>query len=67
MNQYYYARPGIGIKGDSSRFTDDVAVTWAMNKQQAYANFKKLYVNVTLRDVWEVKYNKYGVAILTEY
>lgn len=50
------------------RFTDDVAICWAKNKQEAFDKFKPLYGYATLNDIFEPRYIvNCGVAILTDY
>lgn len=48
-------------------FTDDVAITWAMNKKEAIARFSELYAEIKPKEVFQVKYNSKGIAILTDY
>ena len=47
--------------------TDDCALCRACLKKQAIKKFQKLYCNFDESNVFRVKYNKYGIAILTDY
>ena len=49
------------------KFTDDVAITYAADKGEAMKKFSRLYSNIEDKDVWEVKFRAYDVAILTDY
>lgn len=49
------------------KFNDSVAITYASNKDEALANFNRLYNNVTEQDVTQVVFNSYGISILTDY
>lgn len=64
---YCYAVPN---QMREHRFTDDVAICEAYNKEEAVDKFRKLYDPVggdIKQFVHEVHYNNYGVAILTDY
>ena len=52
---------------DNHTATDDCALCRAWSKKQAIKKFKKLYCNFDESNVSRVKYNKYGIAILTDY
>lgn len=47
-------------------FSDDVAITYAPNKEVAYMRFKLLY-NLDFSEITEVTFNDYNIAILTDY
>lgn len=49
------------------RFTDDVAICKATSKQKAIKRFRALYGLADETNVFEVRFNSYGVAILTDY
>ncbi|MBR5186957.1 MAG: hypothetical protein IKW18_00680 [Clostridia bacterium] len=46
---------------------DDCALCRAWTKKQAIHKFSKLYTSVKEENVFRVRYNKYGVAILSDY
>ena len=48
-------------------FSDDVALTYAKSRKKAYRRFSKLYTMATMDDIFEVRFNADGVAILTDY
>ena len=47
--------------------SDDCAICKAWSKKRAIKKFKKMYCNFEESDVFRVKYNKYGIAVLTDY
>ena len=47
--------------------TDDCALCKAWSKKKAIKKFQKLYCNFDESNVSRVKYNTYGIAILTDY
>ena len=47
--------------------TDECALCRAWSKKQAIKKFQKLYCDFDESNVSRVKYNKYGIAILTDY
>lgn len=52
------------------KFTDDVAITFALTKKQAIKKFSRLYAHVKPEEVtceikWLLRFNR--VAILTDY
>ncbi len=47
--------------------TDDCALCRAWSKKKAIKKFQKLYCDFNKSNVSRVKYNKYGIAILTDY
>jgi hypothetical protein len=49
------------------KFTDDVAITYASDKGEAIKKISRLYSNIEDKDVRQVYFNAYGVAILTDY
>ena len=63
MGLYYFARAN---QMEGHKFTDDVAIVWAMSKKSAIRKFSVLYANVQENEV-----NKIGswtsVIILTDY
>ena len=63
MGLYYFARAN---QMEGHKFTDDVAIVWAMSKKYAIRKFSVLYANVQENEV-----NKIGswtsVRILTDY
>ena len=46
---------------------DDCAICKAWSKKQAIRKFMKVYCDFDEFDVFRVKYNKYGIAVLTDY
>ena len=48
-------------------FNDDVAITWAISKAEAIEKFSRLYKDVKYEEVDVVLFNRFGVAILTDY
>lgn len=61
---YVYAKPD---QMEEHRFSDDVAITYADSKEDAFNKFRRLYQNVAINDIKEVEFNLFGVAILTDY
>lgn len=49
------------------RFTDDAAVCYAKSKKAAIARFRRLYHNADKTNVSKVRFNDYGISILTDY
>ena len=47
--------------------TDNCALCRAWSKKQAIKKLQKLYCDFDESNVSRVKYNKYGIAILTDY
>ena len=47
--------------------TDDCALCKAWSKKGAIKKFRKLYCTFDESNVSRVRYNKYGIAILTDY
>lgn len=47
-------------------FTDDVAITYASSRAEAYRKFSDHYT-LDITDISEVWFNNEGVAILTDY
>ena len=47
--------------------TDDCALCRAWSKKNAMKKFQKLYCNFDQSNVFRVEYNKYGIAVLTDY
>ncbi len=52
---------------EEHRFTDDVAICWASSIQEAIWKFRKLYTMASSKNVAEVSFNDYDIAILTDY
>ncbi len=63
MSLYAYTRPNAMI---GHRYTDDVALTYALNKKQAMEKFSKYYAGVKPKEVRKVEFTN-GVFILTDY
>lgn len=63
MGIYYFVRPGQMV---GHKFTDDVAVVWAISKKSAIKKFSVLYA-----DVQENEVDKIGfwtkARVLTDY
>lgn len=69
---YCYSKPntmdGYLQNDDCHRYTDDVALCYAENIEQATEIFSRLYDKSLLENnVREVKFNNYGVFIATDY
>ena len=47
--------------------TDDCALCKAWSKKKAIKKFQKLYCHFDESNVSRVRYNTYGIAILTDY
>ena len=58
-----------GSMGNDSNHTatDDCALCKAWSKKGAIKKFQKLYCDIDESNVSHVRYNKYGIAILTDY
>lgn len=63
MGIYYFARAD---QMEGHKFTDDVAIVWAMSKKSAIRKFSRLYANVQEYEVRKVKFGT-RVRILTDY
>ncbi len=62
---YYFAG---SMKNDDSHFAnDDSALCRAWTKKQAIQKFLSLYDHVDDTNVFRVKFNSYGVAVLSDY
>ena len=61
---YYFARPNQMI---GHRFTDDVAVCFALSKKKAREKFGMYYKNVKLSEVKRVDLFTFGICVLTDY
>jgi hypothetical protein len=46
---------------------DDCAICKAWSKSQAIRKFRKLYRDFDESNVFRVTYNKYGIAVLSDY
>ena len=62
---YVFAAPG--AMKNSHTFTDDVAITWAISRNEAIEKFLKLYTDVEVDEVEAVRFGSDGIAILTDY
>lgn len=60
---FVYKKPNVMIKHE---YTDDVAITMAVNKEEALIKFEQYY-DCDIEDIEEVRFNTGGVAILTDY
>ena len=60
---WVYSKPNQMINHE---YTDDVAITWAANKEEALTKFKQYYL-CNIEDIEEVVFNAHGVSILTDY
>lgn len=60
---FVYKKAGVMI---NHNFTDDVAITYATSRADAYKKFSKIY-NLDITDVSEVWFNNNEIAILTDY
>lgn len=66
MRLYVFRRPDT-MDPDTHMFSDDVAITYAASRKWAIRHFAQLYADVTKDEVFEVRFNADGVAILTDY
>lgn len=66
MFLFCYYQSGI-MEGSEHCANDDCALTRAWTKKQATNKFKKLYAFVDTTNVFRVKYNTYGIAVLSDY
>ena len=69
---FCYSKPntmdGYLQNGDCHRYTDDVALCYADNIEQAIDIFSRLYDKSLLENnVKEVEFNNYGIFIATDY
>lgn len=62
---YVLAIPG--AMKNTHTFTDDVAITWAISRNEAIDKFLRLYANVEVDEVEAVRFGSDGIAILTDY
>lgn len=60
---WVYSKPNAMV---GHRYSDDVAIVYASNIEEALNKFRKLY-NVNLEDIHLVVFNDYDIAILTDY
>ena len=63
MGIYYFIRPNQMV---GHKFTDDVAVVWAMNKKSAIKKFSVLYKNVQENEVRKINFRLRAI-VLTDY
>ena len=61
---YVHAAPDV-MRGH--KFKDDVAITYALNKHDAWQKLERFYHGITEEDITEPYFNYGGVAILTDY
>ena len=61
---YYFARPN---QMTGHRFTDDVAVCFALSKEKARKKFSMYYANVKRTEVKRVDLFTFGICVLTDY
>lgn len=66
MRLYVYRRPAT-MDPEEHEYSDDVALTYATSRKWAIRHFAQLYDEVGKDNVFEVKFNADGVAILTNY
>jgi hypothetical protein len=72
LKVYIYSKPntmdGYLQNGDCHRYTDDVALCYATSVEDATEQFCKLYSKeYVVGNVKEMKMNKYGICICTDY
>lgn len=60
---YVYHKPNAMT---DHNYSDDVAITWATSRADAFMKFKKLY-DCNVGDIEEVWFNSDEVTILTDY
>ena len=63
MGLYYFARAD---QMEGHKFTDDVAIVWAMSKKSAMKKFSRLYADVKIDEVYRVRFGT-RVRVLTDY
>ena len=66
MFLFYYFLAGSMTETDHNA-NDDCALCRAWTKKQAIRKFSKLYTSVTEENIFRVRYNQYGIAILSDY
>jgi len=66
MFLFYYFLAG-SMTGSGHNANDDCALCRAWTKKQAINKFKKLYVSVSEENVSRVRYNQFGIAVLSDY
>ena len=66
LKLWAYSKPN---QMEDHEYTDDVAITYAKNFNEARNKFLKLYCGVFAEDIKEINFDEYeyGVAILTDY
>ena len=67
MFLYYYFQPDSKKDDDFYNDNDDCALCRAWTKKQAIKKFHAMYDNVNDNNVSRVRFNSYGVAILSDY
>jgi hypothetical protein len=60
---FVYRKPNAMVDHE---YTDDVAITYASSRAQAYMKIKPYY-DCNITDIEEVYFNNGGIAILTNY
>ena len=60
---FVYRKPNAMVDHE---YTDDVAITYASSRAQAYMKIKPYY-DCDITDIEEVYFNDGGIAILTSY
>lgn len=63
MGLYYFARAD---QMEDHKFTDDVAIVYAINKKSAMKKFSRLYANIKTDEIRRVRFGT-RVRILTDY
>ena len=66
MFLFYYFMSGT-MTGSAHNANDDCALCRAWTKKQAICKFSKLYTSVTEENVFRVRYNQFGIAVLSDY
>lgn len=58
---------GSMLNDEGHNANDDCAICKAWSKKQAMKKFQAMYCNFDESNVFRVKYNKFGIAVLTDY
>ncbi len=66
MFLYYYFMAG-QMEGEGHVASDDCAVCRAWTKNGAVRKFRKLYTDAAETNVFRVRYNRLGIAVLTDF
>lgn len=59
--------PGLMDNDGTHGTNDECALCKAWTKKNAIKKFQKLYCNFDKSNVFRIKYNAYGIAVLTDY